>query len=65
MNNEQLVTAQKSELGVDLGLDVLANGYVHRQVLDGVGQADDMGLLANSLASLRCLLYLNKVYCLS
>ena len=65
MNNDQLVTAQKSELGIDFGLDVLANGDVHRQVLGGVGQADDMGLLANSLASLKCLLYLNKMYCLS
>ena len=65
VNNEQLETAQKSELGIDFGLDVLANGDVHRQVLGGVGQADDMGLLANSLASLKCFLYLNKVYCLT
>ena len=54
VNNEQLETAQKSELGIYLGLDVLANGDVQRQVLGGVGQADDVGLLAHSLASLKC-----------
>ena len=46
-----------------MGLAVLANGEVHRQVLGGVGQSDDVGLLANSLASLKCLLFLTKLYC--
>jgi hypothetical protein len=63
VNNEQLETAQKSELGIDMGLAVSANGDVHRQVLGGVGQSDDVGLLANSLASLKCLLHLTKLYC--
>ena len=62
MNNEQLVTAQKSELGMTW---TWMCWQMVTQVLGGVGQADDMGLLAKSLASLKCLLYLNKVYCLS
>ena len=46
-----------------MGLAVSVNGDVLRQVLSGVGQADDVGLLANSLASLKCLLHLTKLYC--
>ena len=65
MNNEQLVTAQKSELGIDLDKWQMVMSTDRFLVGLATDQADDMGLLANSLASLKCLLYLNKVYCLS
>ena len=62
VNNEQLATAQQSELGVELGSVATPEGLV-RQVLGGVGLADDVGLLAGSLAKLRALLQLTKMYC--
>ena len=61
-NNEQLETAQKSELGVDMGTSVTGSG-LSRHVLSGVGQADDVGLLSSSLQSLKILLHLTKMYC--
>jgi hypothetical protein len=57
-----LVTAQQSELGVELGSVATPEGLV-RQVLGGVGLADDVGLLAGSLAKLQALLHLTKMYC--
>ena len=62
VNNEQLETAQKSELGVDMGLTWDTTGLV-RQFLGSVGQADDVGLLSSSLKSLQLLLHLTKIYC--
>ena len=63
VNNEQLDTAQKSELGIDLGLAPAPSGGLVRQVLSSVGQADDVGLLSSSLMNLICLLHLTKMYC--
>ena len=62
VNNEQLVTAQQSGLGVDLGSVASPEGLI-RLVLGSVGLADDVGLLAGSLAKLRALLHLTKLYC--
>jgi hypothetical protein len=63
VNNEQLETAQRSELGIDLGLVPAPSGGLVRQVLSGVGQADDVGLLSSSLMNLICLLHLTRMYC--
>ena len=52
-NNNQLKTAQKSQLGVDLG----------SVVISAVGQADDVMLASNSLYSLRLLVTLTEDYC--
>ena len=54
-NNEQLKSAQKSGLGVDIGSSVVA----------AVGQADDVILAASSLISLKLLARLTEVYCAS
>ena len=62
-NNEQLDTAQMSELGVDLGLLLAPSGELLRQVLSGVGQADDVGLVSSDLKKLKLLLYLTILYC--
>jgi hypothetical protein len=62
VNNEQLETAQRLELGVDMGLEVTSSGLV-RQVLSAVGQTDDVGLLSSSFQSLKSLLHLTKIYC--
>ena len=62
VNNEQLLMAQQSQLGVDLGRVATPEGLV-RQVLGAVGLADDVALLAGSLAELKALLQLTKVYC--
>ena len=51
VNNEQLETAQQSELGVDLGLVVTSGGGSVKQILSAVGHADDVGLLSNSVKS--------------
>ena len=63
VNNEQLETAQRSKLGIDLGLVPAPSGGLVRQVLSSVGQADDVGLLSSSLLALICLLHLTKMYC--
>ena len=52
-NNEQLVTAQASSLGVDIGSSVVS----------AVGQADDVLLCSNSIDSLRLLTTLTEKYC--
>ena len=52
-NNEQLVTAQSSELGVDVG----------SAVISAVGQADDVMLLSNDIYCLRLLVQLTVDYC--
>ena len=52
-NNEQLVTAQSSELGVDVG----------SAVISAVGQADDVLLLSNDIYSLKLLVKLTEDYC--
>ena len=62
VNNEQLITAQHSQLGVELGSVATSDGLV-RQVIGAVGLADDVALLAGSLAKLQELLQLTKVYC--
>ena len=62
VNNEQLVTAQQSELGVELGSVATPEGLL-RQVLGAVGLADDVGLLAGSLLKIQALLHLTKLYC--
>ena len=63
MNNEQLFTAQMSELGVDLSQVVDENGGLMRQVLSAAGLADNVGLLTGSLGQLKILLHLTKLYC--
>ena len=64
VNNEQLHTAQQSELGVDIGLVGAANGHFQHLVLSGVGQADDVVHLAHSRSSdLNALLHLSQLYC--
>ena len=62
VNNEQLITAQQSQLGVELGSVATPDGLV-KQVMGAVGLADDVALLAGSLAKLQALLQLTKVYC--
>ena len=52
-NNQQLITAQNSELGVDLG----------SLVVSAVGQADDVVLCANDIHCLRLLVTLTESYC--
>ena len=63
VNNEQLRTAQKSELGVYLGLFVESSGELVNLVLSATGQADDVGLLSTSMNNLKALLHLTKLYC--
>ena len=63
VNNEQLETAQQSQLGVDIGSVIGANETVDRIVLGGVGLADDVGLLASTMSGLKSLLQLIKMYC--
>ena len=62
-NNEQLETAQRSQLGVDMGLSVSPSGDLSRLVLSAVGQADDVGLLSSDLRKLKALLHLTKLFC--
>ena len=62
-NNEQLQVAQYSELGVDFGRTFLKSGDCCSHVMSAVGQADDVCLMSSSLASLRVLLELTKLYC--
>ena len=52
-NNEQLKTAQESQLGVDIGSGVIS----------AVGQADDVVLGATSLYNLQLLVNLTEQYC--
>ena len=52
-NNEQLETAQSSDLGVDLGSIVIS----------AVGQADDVMLCSNTIESLMLLVTLTESYC--
>ena len=52
-NNEQLKSAQKSKLGVDIGSEVVS----------AVGQADDVILAAPSLHHLQLLVHLTEQYC--
>ena len=63
VNNEQLKTAQQSELGVDMGQVVTNTGQIKHNILSGVGQSDDVAHLANSLKSLQALLHLSQLYC--
>ena len=51
---EQLSTAQESKLGVPLGRNL---------TISGIGQADDTGLLSNSIHSLQYLLRLSQTFC--
>ena len=52
-NNEQLITAQQSRLGVDIGSSVIS----------AVGQADDVVHLANNVDDLRLLVAITESYC--
>ena len=52
-NNEQLVTAQGSDLGIDMG----------SAVISAVGQADDVLLMSNDIFSLQLLVKLTEDYC--
>ena len=52
-NNEQLKSAQESELGVDIGSSVVS----------AIGQADDVMLAALSLHNLQLLVILTEQYC--
>ena len=52
-NNEQLVTAQGSDLGIDIGSSVIS----------AVGQADDVLLVSNDIFSLQLLVKLTEDYC--
>ena len=51
--NEQLITAQKSLLGADIGSQGIA----------AVGQADDVMLVSTSLYNLQLLVSLTEKYC--
>ena len=55
--------AQRSELGIDLGLSLTLSGDLKRNVISGVGTADDVGLISSDLKKLRALLHLTKMYC--
>ena len=52
-NNEQLKTAQKSELGVNIGSSTIS----------AAGQADDVMLSSNSISNLNLLVTLTESYC--
>ena len=52
-NNEQLDTAQSTNLGADIGSDVIS----------AVGQADDVMLMSNDLNDLHLLVRLTEQYC--
>ena len=52
-NNEQLVTAHSSSLGVD----------IDSAVISAVGQADDVILMANDISNLHLLVKLTENYC--
>ena len=52
-NNSQLLEAESSGLGVDIG-------QVH---VGAIGQADDVVLLTTCLVKLACLLHLTSLYC--
>ena len=52
-NNEQLVTAQGSDLGANIG----------SAVISAVGQADDVILMSNDIYSLHLLVKLTEEYC--
>ena len=54
-NNKLLTTIQNSKQGVDLGNNL---------VVSGVGQADDVALLANCICMLLNILILSMEYCL-
>ena len=54
-NNEQLTTTQNSKLGVN----------IKSSVISSVGQADDVLLTANTIASLCLLARLTESYCSS
>ena len=51
---EQLDTAQKSQLGVQLNNDI---------VISGIGQADDTLLVSNNIQNLKHLLHLTNIFC--
>ena len=51
-NNEQIKSANKSNLGADLGSSIVS----------AIGQADDVALLSNSIFSLQLLLKLTEQY---
>ena len=52
-NNEQLTTAQSSELGA----------YIGSSVISAIGQADDVILISNDIHSLQLLVNLTEEYC--
>ena len=52
-NNQQLITAQSSALGVSMG----------SLVISAIGQADDVILCSNNIDSLRLLVTLTELYC--
>ena len=52
-NNEQLTTAQSSELGANIG----------SAVISAIGQADDVILISNDIHSLQLLVNLTEEYC--
>ena len=52
-NNEQLQSAQDSELGVNIGSSIVS----------AIGQADDVILAANDINNLKLLARLTEVYC--
>ena len=52
-NNEQLISAQQSYLGADIGSSVIS----------AIGQADDVMLASHSLHSLQMLVSLTEQYC--
>ena len=52
-NNDQLKTAQSSNLGADIGSEIIS----------GVGQADDVMLMSNDINNLSLLVKLTEKYC--
>ena len=52
-NNEQLISAQSSQQGVDIGSNIISS----------VGQADDVLLISNDIYSLQNLVHLTTSYC--
>ena len=53
-NNDQIASAQASQLGIPLGGDL---------VISAIGQADDIALVSNNIFFLQCLLDLSLSYC--
>ena len=61
VNNEQLETAQRSELGIDMGLVISSSGDL--ESLSLLVKSGTSGKISSDLNSLKALLHLTKMYC--